>query len=216
MNIEQARFNMVENQVRAWDVLDLRVLEVLSRVPRESFVPQHLKHLAFADMNLPLGHGEVMMTPDVEGRVLQGLELSGSERVLEIGTGSGFLTACLATLAREVVSVEMHADLADSARANLDRAHIINARIDTAEAVVGYDPTGTFDAVVVTGAMYSVPQRFLDWVAATGQLLAIVGESPVMQAIRHVREASGWQRTSLFETDLPYLANAAPPPRFSL
>lgn len=216
MNIEQARFNMIENQIRAYDVLDMRVLDVLSRVPRESFVPQHLTRFAFADMNLSLGHGEVMMSPDIEGRVLQGLGLTGSERVLEIGTGSGFLTACLATLAREVVSVEMHADLADGARTNLDRAHIINARVETAEAMLGYDPAGTFDVVVVTGAMYSVPARFLDWVAPAGQLFAIVGESPVMQAIRHVREESGWRQTSLFETDLPYLVNAAPPQRFSL
>lgn len=216
MNIEQARFNMVENQVRAWDVLDPRVLEILSKVPRESFVPANVQHLAFADMNLPLGHGEVMMTPDVEGRVLQGLALTGSESVLEIGTGSGFLTACLASLARDVVSVEIHADFAEAARARLAVARIGNARVETADAVLAWQTDRHFDVVVATGAAYCVPERFLDWAAPGGRLLAIVGESPAMQALLHVREESGWHHTSLFETDLPYLVNAAPPQRFSL
>jgi protein-L-isoaspartate(D-aspartate) O-methyltransferase len=207
---------MIENQVRPSDVLDTRVLETLGKVPRERFVPERHRRLAFAAINVPLGHGEMMMTPEIEGRTLQSIELAGTERVLEIGTGSGFLSACLALLAQDVVSVEIHADLAEAARASLADVQIRNVRVDVADAVLAYATDQRFDVVVVTGAVYAVPPRFLDWVAPGGRLFAIVGESPAMQAMLYRQTDAGWQQRSLFETDLPYLAHAAPPARFFL
>src|SRR5689334_1026744 len=145
LNVDLARHNMVEQQVRPWDVLDARVLGVLNEVRREDFVPAAHRALAFADLSIPLPHGETMMKPVVEGRVLQALELKGVESVLEIGTGSGFLAACLAQLAGEVLSVEQHADLAEAAKSKLAAAGIANVRVEAAEAVRGFEPKREFD-----------------------------------------------------------------------
>lgn len=217
LNIELARHNMVEQQVRPWDVLDSRVLEALSSVPREEFVPAAHRALAFADICLPLGHGEVMMKPVIEGRVLQAVAPTRSESVLEIGTGSGFLTACLARMAASVHSVEQHADLADAARERLLAAHVANATVETAEAVNAFEPKQQYDVIVVTGAVHSLPQRWREWVRPGGRLLAIVGASPAQRATLYTRGADGqWTEDSLFETDLPYLNHAAPPQRFVL
>jgi protein-L-isoaspartate(D-aspartate) O-methyltransferase len=217
MLTELARQNMIENQVRPWEVLDARVLDVLSAVRREDFVPARYRNLAFADTALPLGHDEVMMKPVIEGRVLQALDLHADDRVLEIGTGSGFLTACLARLSTSVTSVEVHADFAESARARIDASGAKNVRIEVADAVREFDTGERFDAVVVTGAVYSLPDRFRNWVAPHGRLFAIVGESPAMQAMLYTRaDDSHWREESLFETDLPYLTHAAPPRRFAL
>ncbi|MEW9625550.1 protein-L-isoaspartate O-methyltransferase family protein [Rhodanobacter geophilus] len=215
MNFEQARTNMVENQVRPWEVLDGRVLEILGRVRREDFVAPEHRQIAFADLCLPLGHGEVMMKPVLEGRALQALELKASDRVLEIGTGSGFLTACLAGLSAEVVSVDIHADFTATAGQRLQAAGVTNARLHTGEAVLGWQPDGLFDAVVATGAVAETPARWLGWLKPGGRLLVIHGASPAQQAVLIVREGEGRQREeSLFETDLPYLTHAAPAPRF--
>jgi protein-L-isoaspartate(D-aspartate) O-methyltransferase len=158
-----------------------------------------------------------MMKPVIEGRVLQALDLHADHRVLEIGTGSGFLTACLARLATSVTSVEVHADFAESARARIDASGAKNVRIEVADAVREFDTGERFDAVVVTGAVYSLPDRFRNWVAPHGRLFAIVGESPAMQAMLYTRaDESHWREESLFETDLPYLTHAAPPRRFAL
>ena len=198
-------------------MLDARVLDVLSAVRREDFVPARYRNLAFADTALPLGHDEVMMKPVIEGRVLQALDLHADDRVLEIGTGSGFLTACLARLSTSVTSVEVHADFAESARARIDASGAKNVRIEVADAVREFDTGERFDAVVVTGAVYSLPDRFRNWVAPHGRLFAIVGESPAMQAMLYTRaDDSHWREESLFETDLPYLTHAAPPRRFAL
>lgn len=214
---EQARQNMIENQVRPWEVLDARVLETLAAIRREDFVPTRHRALAFTDMPLPIGHGEVMLKPVIEGRILQALALQPHERVLEIGTGTGFLTACLARLGASVTSVERHHDLADAARANLAAAQVRNARVETADALAGFDPGDAFDVVVVGGAVWTLPERLRGHVRPGGRLFAIVGESPAMQAALHERaDASHWTVQSLFETDLPYLHNAEPPRRFSL
>ena len=216
-NADAARQNMIENQVRPWEVLDPRVLDVLSAVRREDFVPARYRNLAFADTALPIGHGEVMMKPIVEGRALQALGLASDDRVLEIGTGSGFLTACLARLAASVSSVEVHADFAETARTRIAASGAQNVRIEVADAVRGFNTTEPFDAVVVTGAVFSLPDRFRSWVAPRGRLFAIVGESPAMQAILYTRaDDTHWREESLFETDIPYLMHAAPPRRFSL
>ena len=215
MNFEQARINMVENQVRPWEVLDERVLDVLGRVRREDFVPAEHRQLAFADLCLPLGHGEVMMKPVVEGRLLQALGLQGHERVLEIGTGSGFFAACLARLAASVESVDIHADFTTTASAHLAAAGIDGVRLHTGEAVRDWQPDGRFDAMVVTGAVAQIPPRWFAWLKPGGRLLAIRGQSPAQEVVLITHEAEGHQREeSLFETDLPYLAHAAPAARF--
>jgi protein-L-isoaspartate(D-aspartate) O-methyltransferase len=215
MNIEQARVNMVENQVRPWEVLDGRVLEVLGRVRREDFVAAQHRQLAFADLCLPLGHGEVMMKPVVEGRVLQALELAPTDRVLEIGTGSGFLTACLASLGGQVTSVDIHADFTAAATQRLQAAGITNAALATGEAVREWQPDGLFDALVVTGAVHAVPPRWLDWLKPGARALVIRGLSPVQQATLLTHEGAGrYREETLFETDLPYLTHAEPPQRF--
>lgn len=215
MNFEQARQNMVENQVRPWEVLDARVLDVLGRVQRENFVAAEHRQLAFADVCLPLGHGEVMMKPVLEGRVLQALELNPGEQVLEIGTGSGFLTACLAGLAGEVVSVDIHADFIAAAGTRLAAAGVINATLHTGDAVLDWQPQGQFDAVVLTGAVATLPERMLGWLKPSGRLLAIRGASPAQQVVLLAREGEGRYREEiLLETDLPYLKHAEPPRQF--
>ena len=217
LNIELARYNMVEQQVRPWDVLDSRVLEALTAIRREDFVPPACRNLAFADLCLPLGHDEVMMKPVVEGRVLQAASPTREESVLEIGTGSGFVTACLARLAREVLSIEQHADFADAARTRLHAANVRNAKVEVAEAVRGFDPGRQFDVMVVTGAVNALPQHWRGWIKPGGRLFAIVGTSPAQRAILHTgRDETDWDEQTLFETDVPYLNHAAPPKLFVL
>lgn len=215
MNIEQARLNMVENQVRPWEVLNARVLEVISRVRREDFVAPEHRQLAFADLCLPLGHGEVMMKPVVEGRVLQALELQPADRVLEVGTGSGFITACLASLSGHVTSVDIHADFTAAASQRLQDAGLANATLVTGDAVEAFQPEGLFDALVVTGAVFDIPTRWLTWLKPGGRALIVRGQSPVQHATLLTHEGSGRYREEiLFETDLPYLTHAEPPQRF--
>ena len=217
MNIDyaRARETMVEQQVRPWDVLDARVLDALATIPREAFVPDAVRALAYADTSLPLAHGERMMKPVVEGRMLQALLPAEGETVLEIGTGSGYVTACLARLARDVFSLERHADLADSARGRLAEQGVGNATVETVDAF-GWDSQRQFDVICVTGAVSALPERFLQWLKPDGRMFAICGHSPAMEA-RLVRAGvNGGALESLFETDLPYLAGAAPRPHFTL
>lgn len=212
----KARELMVEQQVRPWDVLDPRVLEVVGNLPREDFAPLAYRTLAYADLPLPLGHGEFMMKPVVEGRTLQGLQLDLTEDVLEIGTGSGYLTACLGRLARSVTSLELHADLADEARARLSTHGIDNAEVVHADAF-DYATDRRFDAICVTGAVTTIPTRFLEWLRPDGRMFIVHGRSPAMEAVI-VRHGDGGRLRvqSLFETDLPYLVGAAPAPAFKL
>ncbi len=217
LNIELARHNMIEQQVRPWDVLDSRVLEALTAIRREDFVPPACRNLAFADLCLPLGHGEVMMKPVVEGRVLQAVSPSREDSVLEIGSGAGFLTACLARLAGEVLSIEQHADFADAARTRLHAANVRNAKIEVADAVKEFEPKRQFDVMVVTGAVNALPQNWRGWIKPGGRLFAVVGASPAQRATLYtLRGDSQWDEQVMFETDLPYLANAAPPKLFVL
>ena len=217
LNVELARNNMIEQQVRPWDVLDERVLGALSAVRREDFVPEALQSLAFTDMQLPLGHGEVMLKPVLEGRLLQAAAPLRSESVLEIGTGSGFLTACLAHLGGNVTSVELRADFVEAARARLKATDARNVHIEHADAVNDYDPRQQFDVMIVTGAVAVLPPRWREWIKPGGRLVAIAGISPVQHAILCTRDSAGeWSSEPLFETDLPYLAHAAPAPQFTL
>jgi protein-L-isoaspartate(D-aspartate) O-methyltransferase len=213
----QARETMVEQQVRPWDVLDVRVLDALSRLPRDAFVADAYRKVAYADLELPIGHGAKMFKPVVEGRMLQALALQPGDDVLEVGTGSGWISACLGDLAREVVSLELHADLAEAARARLDAQGLgANIAIEVADAL-GYETPRRFDAVCVTGAVDTVPERFLQWLRPGGRLFVVRGHAPAMEAVLLHREGEAVNAArveSLFETDIPYLAGAAPAPRF--
>ena len=208
---------MVEQQVRTWEVLDARVLEVLGRLAREDFVlPKH-RRLAYADLALPMGQGEVMMKPVVEGRLLQALALGEDDQVLEIGTGSGYLTACLANLAKSVSSVEIHEDFSEGARRRLTSLQLDNVALEVGDAMGDWSPERAFDAVAVTGSAAHVPDRFLDWVKPGGRLFAIRGHSPVMEAVVMTRlDNENWATESLFETDLPRLVGAEDPEVFVL
>jgi protein-L-isoaspartate(D-aspartate) O-methyltransferase len=215
MNFEQARFNMVEQQIRPWDVLDGRVLSTLEKIQREDFVPVRYRKLAFADISVPLACGQVMMRPKIEARLLQALDLGKDETVLEIGTGSGFVTACLASLAKLVVSVEIFEDLHREAAARLDDAGIRNIELSVGDVMNGWRPEQAHDVVVVTGSVPSVPEQFLGWVNPGGRMFVINGESPAMEARLMERVGvSEWTVESLFETDLPPLVNSVPEPEF--
>jgi len=220
MSVTLAREQMIEQQVRAWEVLDARVLATLRRVPRERFVPPSQAFLAFADVDIPLAHGQHMLRPNVAGRLLQALELSGSERVLEVGAGTGFVTACLAASASHVRSLEVFADLADVARANLGASGISNVEVITADAMQDgvQDAAGSprYHAIAVTGSLPVYDERFQRQLEIGGRLFVVVGDAPVMEArlIRRVSE-DGWVAESLFETVVDPLINARRAPGFA-
>ena len=214
MDFNKARELMVEQQVRPWDVLDARVLDALVSIPRDAFVPAAHRALSYADAALPLAHGETMMKPVLEGRTLQSIDVQEGEDVLEIGTGSGFLTALLGRLAREVHSIDLHADFVDAARGRLDAMGLgANVRTETADAFA-WNTERRFDAICVTGAVSTIPPRFLQWLKPNGRLFIVRGTSPAMEAVVARNDVNGPRIESLFETDLPYLVGAAPAPRF--
>ena len=214
----RAREAMVEQQVRPWDVLDNRVLAVMARLPRDAFVADAYRAVAYADLELPIGHGETMMKPVVEGRMLQALALQPGDEVLEIGTGSGYIAACLGQLAGAVLSIERHADLAEAARARLDATGLGgNVTVEVADAMA-FDNGRSFDAVCVTGAVDTIPAHFVRWLRPGGRMFVVHGRAPAMQAA--LLNANGdavnaARLESLFETELPYLAGAAPVPQFN-
>lgn len=210
----KARELMVEQQVRPWDVLDPRVLEVLSTLPREDFVPAAQRTLAYADVALPLAHGEFALKPVIVGRALQALQLAANEDVLEIGTGCGYLTACLGRLAREVVSLERHADVAAAARVQLAAHGINNTQVVEGDAL-GHRSDRRFSAMCVNGAVDTIPQSFIDLLQPGGRMFVVRGRSPAMEAVLLHNDVNGPRIQSLFETDLPYLAGAAPAPVFA-
>lgn len=215
MNVEQARFNMVEQQIRPWEVLDPRVLQVLEETPRERFVPDHLRNLAFSDMNLPIGHGEVMLSPKQEGRMAQAAELDESEQALEVGTGSGYFTACLARLCAHVTSVDIHQDFLDTAAERLKREAIRNVTLKQGDAARGWDDGKRYDAIVVTGGLPELHQGFHHSLTVGGRLLLIVGEAPIMEGLLITRVGDDqWSTESLFDTWLPPLVNAPRTRRF--
>ena len=215
MNFEQARFNMVEQQIRPWEVLDGRVLSLLETVQREDFVPVQYRKLAFADMAVPLEAGQVMMRPKIEARMLQALDLQEDETVLEIGTGSGFVTACLAALAKRIVSVDVFEELHREAAAKLADKNIANVELFIGDVMRGWQPEQAHDVVVVTGSVPAVPEQFLGWVNPGGRMFVISGESPAMEARLMTRtDVTEWSVESLFETDLASLVNAAQEPEF--
>lgn len=212
-----ARRNMVENQVRPWEVLDARVLDVLANLPREAFVPRAYTAVAYADVALPIGHDEVMLKPVIEGRILQALLPAAGEHVLEIGTGTGYFAACLAKLCAHVTSVEQRAEFAAAAHKNLQAQAIGNVDCVHADALAGYAPQAPFDAIAVTGAVAVLPPIFGKWLKPAGRLFVIRGTEPAMQAVLLQRAPDGgWTEDRLFETAAPYLAGATPTRAFHL
>jgi protein-L-isoaspartate(D-aspartate) O-methyltransferase len=207
--LEQARFNMIEQQIRPWDVLDQRVLDTMKMIPREDFVPEPYRSLAFADTNIPLGHNQVMMAPNVEGRLLQALAIQPEDTILEIGTGSGYLTACLARLGRHVTSIDIEPEFTAQAQTRLAAQGISNVTLETADAAGGMERGKSFDVIAVTGSLPVLQQQFHDNLNTGGRLFVICGQLPIMEALLITRvDASSWTRESLFETTIPPLLHA--------
>ena len=198
-NVEQARFNMVEQQIRPWDVLDMRVLDLLSKVKREHFVPPAQQAMAFMDMDIPLGHQASMWQPKLEARVLQELHIEPTDQVLEVGSGSGYLTALLSHLAKHVTSVEIVPELLAFAEKNLAAHHVDNVTLVRGDAAQGWP--GSYDVIVLTGSVPVLPSAFLNSLKPGGRLFAIVGDAPAMQACLFTKHPQHtWSKTVLFET----------------
>ena len=220
MNIETARFNMIEQQIRPWEVLDGQVLSLLSVVKRENFAPLAHKALAFADMEIPLqssgAKGQCMLAPKVEARLLQDANIQATDKVLEIGTGSGYMAALLAQQAASVLSLEIDATLAQSARTNLQNAGIANVEVRQADGSQGAPADGPFDVIVLSGSVPEVPQHLLNQLKMSGRLLAIVGEDPVMRASVITRNGEQqWQTSEPWDTMAPRLQGFPEHNRFS-
>ena len=214
-NIAQARFNMIEQQIRPWDVLDGEVLELLSRIRREDFVPAAHRSLAFADLEIPLPGGQCMLAPRVEARMLQDLALTGTEKVLEIGSGSGFMAALLAHRAARVISLEINPELAALARDNLQIAGVHNAEVRVADGAKGLPEEVPFNAIVLSGSVAEVPHALMSQLAVGGRLVAIVGDEPVMRATVITRTSqTNYKTTYPWDTMAPRLQNFAEHARF--
>ncbi len=215
MDYEQARFNMIEQQIRPWEVLDPKVLALLHKVKREDFAPTLYQSLAFVDMGIPLGHGESMWAPVIEARALQSVQVKATDRVLEIGTGSGYFTALLASQAEQVVTVEIHADLRDEAERRFHAHGYTNIQTRQGDGARDWTGDGQFDVIVLTGSVPLLPDAYLGRLNPGGRLFAIVGEGPAMAATLVTCAAPGVYRSdSLFETVSKSLVNAALPERF--
>jgi protein-L-isoaspartate(D-aspartate) O-methyltransferase len=210
MNLEQARFNMVEQQIRPWEVFDQRVLDRLAEVPREDFVPPAFRNLAYADIQIPIGHGQIMLSPSIEGRLLQALGLKKQDSILEIGTGTGYLTIVMAGLASHVVSVDIFPDLQRLAGYQLK-----NVSLQAGDAARGWSKDGTFDAIAISGSLPNLPNAFLEALNLNGRLFVVLGQAPVMKAVLITRMGEKeWFREELFETVIPPLLNSEPKPKF--
>jgi protein-L-isoaspartate(D-aspartate) O-methyltransferase len=215
INIESARHNMVVSQIRTGSVLDDRILELVGRGPRQDFVPDALRNLAFVDMQIPLGHGEVMMAPLVEARLLQELMIKPTDKILEIGTGSGYVTWLLAQLGAKVHSVEIRAEFTARASEKLAAHGVRNVQLEIGDGARGWDKHAPYDVILVTGSLPLPPENFKQSLAVGGRLIAIVGQSPAMEAQLITRiTKSSFDTRGLFETDLPALQNALAPSAF--
>lgn len=215
MNLEQARHNMVEQQVRPWDVLDDRVLHTLNQIPRDLFVPENYRELAYADTEIPIGEGESMLAPVVEGRLLQALNIQPDDRVLEIGTGSGYTTACLAHLGQRVESVDIHQGFVDKARIKHETLGFTNIKLSVCDAVTDSMAPESYDVIAVTGAVYQVPESFKQALKPGGRLFVICGEAPVMEAMLITRTGPHeWAEEKQFETSIKYLVHGEKQPAF--
>lgn len=215
MNLQQARSNMVEQQIRTWDVLDGVVLAMMEQSPRDEYVPDGYRKLAYADIAVPLGEDQVMMPPRVEARLLQALQIHREDSILEIGTGSGYLTSLLAQLGRRVLSVEISEVLANLGSNNLRRHGVANVQLERGDGVRGWTQGGPYDAIAVTGSVPILEDHFQNQLTVGGRLFVIVGEAPAMEALLIKRTAENqWSTESLFETVIPTLQGAPQPERF--
>lgn len=222
MDIEQARYNMIEQQIRPWEVLDSDVLDLLTKIKREDFVPEAYRHLAFADLEIPLKPGEqasqlgqIMLAPKVEARMLQNLQVASHERALEIGTGSGFMAALLGAQAQRVISYEIDDELAERARTNLRRNNILNVEVLTADANQSdLAANGPFDVIVLSGSVAELPQSLLDLLSPGGRLIGIVGDEPMMRVTLVHHAGHGLVTSQPWDTIAPRLLNFPAPERF--
>jgi protein-L-isoaspartate(D-aspartate) O-methyltransferase len=216
MNIEQARFNMIEQQIRPWNVLDQDVLDLLHVVKREAFVPAAYQNLAFADVEIPLPGGEAMLDPKVEARILQELKLKKHENVLEIGAGSGYMAALMAHMARHVTTVEISPELKKLAEQNIAKAGIGNVTVVEGNGAAGWEQGGPFDVIVISGGVETIPEAFLKSVKVGGRIAAIVGQAPAMSCVIVTRVSeAGYDTVKLFETNVKPLSGAPAVSRFT-
>jgi len=214
-SVQQSRFNMIEQQIRPWDVLDGAVLGLLANVPREAFVPKQYVGLAFADLEIPLGDGQVMLAPKMEGRILQSLEIKKTDKVLEIGTGSGYLTALLAMQAKHVDSVELNAKISKQAAKNIAAQGIENVNLAVADGIQGLPANAPYDVIVFTGSIPLLNTQVERQLAVGGRMFVVVGEAPVMEATLITRiSADNFKIDVLFETCLPAIVNAPQAEKF--
>ncbi len=217
VNLELARYNMVEQQIRPWEVLEERILDVLEELPREVFVPVGRRNLAYADLQLPIGHGEVMLEPKVEARLLQALGPRPDERALEIGTGTGYLAACLGRLAGEVLTIDRLDTFCEGARQRLREQGVANVRCDTGDAAHGWDDGVAYDVIAVTGSLPVFHRGFHRSLTVGGRLVMIVGDDPIMEALLITRVGPDqWATESLFDTSVPALVGAPRSTSFEL
>ncbi|MBK6956993.1 MAG: protein-L-isoaspartate O-methyltransferase [Nitrosomonas sp.] len=216
MNLEQTRFNMVAQQIRTWNVLDDNVLDLLYKIKREEFIPTENRAMAFVDMEIPLGYGQVMLTPKMEARIVQELHVKKTDKILEVGSGSGYLTALLADQGAHVYSVEIIPELKTFAENNLKAHEITNVTIELGDAARGWRKNEPYDVIVLTASTPALPNAFQESLNPGGRLFAIVGEDPVMEALLITCIAPGkFTTTRLFETSTPPLINALQPTRFT-
>ncbi len=207
-SLEQARVNMVKQQIRTWEVLDPKVLDLIAKIPREEFVPEDYRELAFADTEISIGHGQRMMSPKVEARILQALDVRPLDNILEIGTGSGYLTACLASVGGSVTSLDIHADFTARASELMKKHGIDNVKLITGDGLESPQENGPFNVIVVTGSLPRISEKLKRQLALDGRLFAVAGDSPAMEATLVTRVGDyQWREEAIFETDLARLKN---------
>ena len=217
LNFEEARHNMIVQQIQPCNVRDDKVLELIQRIPREDFVPAEFKLHAFTDMNIPLADGQKMMEPKVEAYMLQALQINDKDKVLEVGTGTGYVTALLASQARHVVTVDLDEDMQKRAEEKLNAHQITNVTYEVGDAALGWDNNKPYDVIAITGSLPMLPEAFQRNLTVGGRLFAIVGDSPAMDVILITRISdTEWKHETLFETDIPALINATKAERFVL
>jgi protein-L-isoaspartate(D-aspartate) O-methyltransferase len=215
MNLEQARLNMVESQILTWEVLDQNVLDLVLSVRREEFVPEQYRNLAFADLEIPLGHGEVMLAPKMQARMVQALDLRKTDKILEVGTGSGYVTALLAELGGQVVSVELIEEFSHAAQRRLAGHGLGNVQVHIGNGAEGWPPQAPYDAILLTGSVALLPAACKQQLSVGGRLLAVIGEAPIMTACLITRvSAQAFNSVGLFETSIPPLRHVKQPERF--
>lgn len=204
MNVNLARFNMVQQQVRTWDVLDPRILELMALIPREKFVPPDFQQLAFSDTFIPIGHNQVMLPPKIVGRILQSLALNKRDSVLQIGTGTGYITSILCQLAKKITAVEINPELAKQTLKNLKELGLHNFVLEVGDAMPGWPNNAPYDAIILTGSVPVLPKSLGNELAINGRLFAVIGKSPAMSAIVLTRlDKEQWSKQVLFETNIP-------------